>query len=60
MQSIKKGKIFITTDINNDCYDITIRMYNALIKDSNVVVSYNVGKTEKVLKALKNKERFVD
>lgn len=45
MESIKKGRIFITTDINNDCYDVTMRMYNALMKNSLVVVSYNMKKT---------------
>lgn len=39
MQSMKKGKIYVTTDtgksvnkIGNDCHDVTLRMYKALMK----------------------------
>lgn len=44
----------------NDCHDVTLRMYNALIKESTVVFSHNPHHTNMLLKALSQKDRHVD
>lgn len=67
MKSMYKGKIFVTTDTGNlwinkgnDCHDVTLRMYNALMKESTVVFSHNPYQTNMLLKALFQKDRLVD
>lgn len=68
MKSMYKGKIFVTTDTGiifvfikgNDCHDVTLRMYNAMMKESTVVFSHNPYHTNMLLKALSQKDRNID